>query len=384
MARPQPSILHAIDTTGPGGAETVFLDLAQYLTVEGYQNIAIIKGPGWVEDQLKRRGVTYYIVKPNSGFSLGYYKTIYRIVKQHQVRLIQAHLLGSTLTYSLISLLTRLPLVATLHGRVDVNPNEKLIFVKNKIMQLGVNKLIAVSRDLAAYIEQRGLFKQNNIATIYNGVDVKKYRKSKVQDIRALLNISAESILIGSVGNVRPAKAYDILIEAAKHVIAQQPNVHFVIAGHQKADLMAKLSAQIAQLSLQNNVHFIGFQQDSAEFLGQMDMFALSSSSEGFSIATIEAMATELPVVATRCGGPEEILEHEKTGLLVAVNNPEAIANGLLRLMQDKPLQERLAQQGKQHAADTFSMETLLNQYRLIYADLLRAQAQLTPKEQVS
>ena len=54
MARPQPSILHAIDTTGPGGAETVFLDLVQYLTVDGYHNIAIIKGPGWVEDQLKQ------------------------------------------------------------------------------------------------------------------------------------------------------------------------------------------------------------------------------------------------------------------------------------------------------------------------------------------
>ena len=119
-----PSILHAIDTTGPGGAETVFLDLAQYLTVDGCNNVAVIKGPGWVEDQLKQRGVTYYIVKPKSGFSLSYYRELYTIIKRHKVQLIQAHLLGSTLTYSLLSLFLRLPLVATLHGRVDVNPNE--------------------------------------------------------------------------------------------------------------------------------------------------------------------------------------------------------------------------------------------------------------------
>jgi len=369
-----PSILHAIDTTGPGGAETVFLDLAQYLTVDGYNNIAVIKGAGWVEDQLKQRGVTYYIVKPKSGFSLSYYRELYKIIKRHQVKLIQAHLLGSTLTYSLLSLFLRLPLVATLHGRVDVNPNEKLIAIKNKIMQFGVSKLVAVSKDLAQYIADRGLFKQENIAVIYNGVNIKKYQKTASQDIRQNLGLASSAILIGSVGNVRPAKAYHILIQAAKIITQQQPNVHFVIAGHKKADLMAELEAQLQALDLSANVHFIGFQQDSAAFLGQMDLFALSSSSEGFSIATIEAMATGLPVVATRCGGPEEILEHNKTGWLVSVNDPTDLAKGLLYLINDQALQQQLAQQGKQHAANTFAMETLLNQYRYIYAGLISQQ----------
>lgn len=372
MVNTTASILHAIDTTGPGGAETVFLDLAQYLTVDGYNNIAVIKGPGWVEDQLKQRGVVYYILKPSSGFSLGYYYALYKIIKKHNVKLIQAHLLGSTLTYSLLSLVLHLPLVATLHGRVDVNPNEKFIAIKNKIMQFGVNKLVAVSKDLAQYIADRGLFKQDNIAIIYNGVDTKKYQKTAVQELRNSLGISSSAVLIGSVGNVRPAKAYHILIQAAKLITEQQPNIHFVIAGHKKADLMAELEAQLQALDLSANVHFIGFQQDSAAFLGQMDIFALSSSSEGFSIATIEAMATELPVVATRCGGPEEILEHGKTGWLVAVNNPSELAKGLLHVLHDQPLQRALAQQGKQHAANTFAMESLLNQYRHIYAGLIR------------
>lgn len=371
MLNTTPSILHAIDTTGPGGAETVFLDLAQNLTLDGCHNIAVIKGPGWVEDQLKQRGIHYYIVKPSSGFSLSYYVALYKIIKNHKVRLIQAHLLGSTLTYSLLSLFTRIPLVATLHGRVDVNPNEKFIAIKNKIMQLGVKTLIAVSQDLATYIAARGLFKKDSIAIIYNGVDINKYQKNNRQDIRTELNLPPHVILIGSVGNVRPAKAYSVLIDAAKIVTAQQADVHFVIAGHKKAELMAVLDEQLTRLNLQAKVHFIGFQQDSAAFLGQMNLFALSSSSEGFSIATIEAMATELPVVATRCGGPEEILEHNQTGLLVRVNNPIELAQVLLQLIQDPPLQQRLALHGKQHAANTFSMEHLLQQYRNIYVSLI-------------
>jgi glycosyltransferase involved in cell wall biosynthesis len=371
MANTKPSVLHAIDTTGPGGAETVFLDLAQHLTLDGYNTIAIIKGSGWVEDQLKQRGVEYYIVKPLGGFSMQYYFALCRIIKKHNVKLIQAHLLGSTLTYSLISLLLRIPLVATLHGRVDVNPSEKWIYIKNKIMKYGVNKLVAVSRDLAEYIAARGLFKQENIAVIYNGVDVKKYHKNTQSLVRDSLHINQGAILVGCVGNVRPAKAYNVLIDAAALVTAQRSDVHFVIAGHKKADLMAQLDVQMKQLNITENVHFIGFQQDSANFLGQMDMFALSSNSEGFSIATIEALASELPVVATRCGGPEEIIEHDKTGWLVNTNDPEALAAALLMLLHDKPLSDRLAHNGKLHAAATFAMETLLANYRQIFAELI-------------
>jgi glycosyltransferase involved in cell wall biosynthesis len=367
-----PSILHAIDTTGPGGAETVFLDIAQYLMLDGFNNIAIIKGAGWVEDQLKERGITYYIVKSSRGFSLSYYLAIYRIIKKHNVKLIQAHLLGSTLTYSLVSLLLRIPLVATLHGRVDVNPNEKWIFIKNKIMQLGVDKLVAVSKDLAHYIAQRGLFKENKIAIIYNGIDIQKYKKNNLADIRKNLGLNAQAILIGSLGNVRPAKAYHTLIDAAKIVTQQNSHVHFVIAGHKKADLMSQLDRQLKELDLSDRVHFIGFQQDSAAFLGQMQLFALCSISEGFSIATIEAMATELPVVVTRCGGPEEILDHDKSGWLVATNSAKELADGLLMLLQDKSLQQRLAQSAKQKVLTYFSMDVLLEQYKHLYSSLIK------------
>src|SRR5690606_27467153 len=114
---------------------------------------------------------------------------------------------SSTLTYSLIALLLHIPLVATLHGRVDVNPNERLIFLKNLIMKLGVSRLVTVSQDLADFIEARGLFSKQDIRVIYNGVDVAKYGKNTLQDIRQQLQLEDDAILIGSVGNVRPAKA---------------------------------------------------------------------------------------------------------------------------------------------------------------------------------
>lgn len=371
MDKSLPSILHAIDTTGPGGAETVFLDLTENLTLPGYRSIAIIKGPGWVEDKLKARGIHYYIVKPESGFSLAYYRQLIRIIRENNVRLIQAHLLGSTLTYSLIALLLRIPLVATLHGRVDVNPNERLIFLKNLIMKLGVSRLVTVSQDLADYIEARGLFSKQDIRVIYNGVDVAKYGKNTLQDIRQQLQLEDDAILIGSVGNVRPAKAYHVLIDAAKEVVAHNPKVHFVIAGHKKPELMARLDDQIKRANLCDNVHFIGFQQDSAAFLGQMDIFALSSSSEGFSISTIEAMATGLPVLATRCGGPEEIILNEDEGLLIPKDNIQALADGIITLIRDTEMRVKLSEGGRRRAHNSFSMTQILSRYEREYLNLL-------------
>src|SRR4051812_7333705 len=108
MSVSQKSILHAIDTTGPGGAETVFLDLVEKLHVDGYKNYAIIKGPGWVEDQLKRRQIDYRILKPYGFFSIPYYMDLFKVIRRHNTRLVHAHLLGSTLTYSILGLIAHI------------------------------------------------------------------------------------------------------------------------------------------------------------------------------------------------------------------------------------------------------------------------------------
>lgn len=76
-----PTILHTIDTTGPGGAETVFLDIAQHLHMPGYQTLALIKGPGWVRDQLVARNIPYQILKPHGFLSLPYYWQVFRLIK---------------------------------------------------------------------------------------------------------------------------------------------------------------------------------------------------------------------------------------------------------------------------------------------------------------
>ena len=124
-------------------------------------------------------------------------------------------------------------------------------------------------------------------------------------------------------------------------------------------------------LHLEGTVHFCGFVEDSAAFLRGVDMFVLTSRTEGFSIATLEAMATGLPVVATRCGGPEEIVTDGVDGSLVPVGSPAAVADALLDYINDPARREQAGRRARQTVTDRFSVERVASAYERIYCELL-------------
>src|SRR5690606_35839715 len=116
------------------------------------------------------------------------------------------------------------------------------------------------------------------------------------RDLVAALGLPSDTFLVGSLGNVRPAKSYDNLIRAASQLCKRHPRLHFVIAGDTKCTLMDSLKSLIEKLDLSGRMHFVGFQADTARYLSGLDVFVLSSESEGFSIATVEAQAAGIPV----------------------------------------------------------------------------------------
>jgi len=375
--------LHLIDTTGPGGAETVFVQLADLMRGRGYKSVVVIRGPGWVKDELERRGITPLMLDAKGSFNIGFLLSLRAIIKRERVNLIHSHLLGSNIYAALAGLITRVPVIATYHGMVDVSPNERFKKIKHLAMKWGIDRYVTVSQRLMDNVLQQGLLNPKKTSVIYNGVDTDKYQRTESAKadnnvkhgatanstaIKTQLGLPQDAILIGSLGNIRKAKAYDVLIKSAAKVLPARTDVHFVIAGDPKEPLMTELKTLINQLGIADHIHFLGFQQDCAAVLAQMDLFVLSSSSEGFSISTIEAMATGLPALVTRCGGPEEIITHGQTGYLVEVNNPQALADGLVDLLGHPALQQQLASAGQQHARDTFGINTMLKGYDELYS----------------
>jgi glycosyltransferase involved in cell wall biosynthesis len=202
---------------------------------------------------------------------------------------------------------------------------------------------------------------------VYNGINTADFRRPRSDKLREQYGWSKDDVIVGSLGNIREAKSYDILLHAAALLKDSLKNYRFVIAGQGKSGLYDRLVKLKNDLGLDGMVHFLGFIDDSADFLANLDLFLLSSTTEGFSIATIQAMATGLPVIATRSGGPQEIITHSENGWLVDPGEPQQIANAIEKLMNNPELSQRLAIAGKQHTISTFDLKSMIGAYEDIY-----------------
>lgn len=177
-------------------------------------------------------------------------------------------------------------------------------------------------------------------------------------------------MIVGAVGNLRYAKAYDVLLEAVAQLARRDPSMRFVIAGDDTDGLLASLESQRDRLGIADRVRFTGFGRDVAAFLNGLDVFVLPSRSEGFSLATVEAMSCGLPVVVTRSGGPDEIVEDGRNGLMVPSESASAIAEALGRLASDATLRERLGNNARDRAIQDFDVASMVQRYEALYVAL--------------
>ncbi|ABC29509.1 Glycosyltransferase [Hahella chejuensis KCTC 2396] len=360
-------VLHLIDTTGPGGAETVFIQLLRNLSKDKYQHHVILRGEGWVADQVRESGLEPVFIDSKGSFNLGYAWALVQFVRSKKIDVIHAHLMGSNVYGALVAMLTRKPMIATFHGGVDVARQERLLRIKFKLISLGADSIVCVSRKLEEELKQRGELESCKLKLIYNGVDPGLFSR-RSGTLKSELGLSDDAIVVLSVGNIRPAKGYEYLVDAAAKMKTAQ-EYHFVVVGDQKKSLYAELLKRVETHGGLPNLHFLGFRSDVKEILGQADVFLLTSISEGFSIATVEAMMAGVTVVATRSGGPEEIVEDEITGQLIPVGDPEAVKTALFKL-RDRAYAERLRQAALDSARERFSLVNMVQAYEGLYDNL--------------
>lgn len=361
-------VLHLIDTTGPGGAETVFTELLARMPQDRYRHHVILRGEGWVADRVRTLGYEPAFIDSKGSFNVAYLRQLIRFVRQHRIQLIHAHLLGSNVYGSLVGLITRTPVITTFHGNVDVASKERLLNIKFQMINWGAQYIVCVSNGLKRDLLQRSPLRKDKLRVIYNGVD--PHAEPRLLHDRPIvreLGLPADAQLIVSIGNIRPAKGYEYLLEAAAQM--NGGHTHFLVVGHPKRSLMETLNQQAQALGVTDRVHFLGFREDVRHLLAQADIFLLSSVSEGFSIATVEAMMAGIPVVATRSGGPEEIIDDQQTGILIPPRDSGAMVDAI-RQLEGAELSRRLTAAARTVAIEKFSIDTMVAQYLELYGAL--------------
>lgn len=355
-------VLNLIDTGGPGGAETVFLQTATRLDTGRFQSIAVVGSMGWLAQQFRERGAIPYIAPAEGKFNVRYLSKLLRLARKHRSHVIVAHLYGSAVYASIAGMLLSVPVVSVLHGQSDVPRAERLASLKAAIVRRGSRKVVFVSERLEEHLRPRLGLTGAQCIVIPNGVDTDVFRPFRDRSLRVELGLSDDTLLVGAIGNVRAEKAYEVLLQAALNLIDRSRRFHFVIVGYRDNALGGKLTQLSRDLGIERHVTFLDLRSDVARILNNLDVFVLSSQTEGFSIACIEAMACGIPVVATQSGGPEEILEGE-AGILVPTGDPESLGVAIERVVSSKDFATTLTSKAMQRVHERYSLTTMLSRY---------------------
>lgn len=354
------TILHVIDTTGPGGAETVFTQLAHETRKRGWRSIALIRGKGWVASELERLGIQTIFKDCKGSLNISFLKTLIQIVKTEKVDIIQSHLLGSNVYACLAGLLTRTPVISTFHGFVDISHKERFRLAKFLLIKMGASKTVAVTNQIAKMLIQDTLLRKANVQVIANGVDTDFFvPKDNYQTTK-------DFFVLGCLGNVRRAKNYPLAVNVLRKLKDQGLAVKLSIAGDDTNQLAKDCKQLAIDLGVSDDIIWKGFISDTPEYLHSLDIFLLCSSSEGHPLALTQAMAVGLPIVTTACG-VEKVINPGVSALVADNDNIDSVAHNLITFIKDEKLRASFGQAAAEEARARWSLHAMLAEYFSLY-----------------
>jgi glycosyltransferase involved in cell wall biosynthesis len=301
------------------------------------------------------------------GLTLSNCFKIAKIAHEKGINLIHTHNEKAQFYGSFAGLLAGVPVVHTKHGKNELDWRSRL---RNSIAAKFCKKIVAVSHDAAAECIQDEHIPAAKVMTILNGIDTERFvRIADQAAIKNSLGLTPDVPIIGIVARLAHVKDHATLLEACKLLADNGRPFRLLVVGD--GPLRGNLEKLAVSRSIHDLVLFTGSRNDIPELMNVMDIFVLSSISEGISLTLIEAMACELPVVATAVGGNPEVVVDGETGFIVPPKNPEALAERLLLLMANAELQKQFGKNGRQRVVNHFSLSTAAKHYTELYRSVL-------------
>jgi glycosyltransferase involved in cell wall biosynthesis len=292
-----------------------------------------------------------------------------RICRQHRVDIWHAHDYKTNLLGLLLRQRHPMRLVTTVHGWVEYTPRTRLYYIADRWSLPKYEKVICVSEDLLQQVESCGV-RQGSSILIENAIDTEQFHRTQSPSaVKQCLGWPTARLLVGAVGRLSPEKAFDILIRAIWKFVQNGKDVGLVIAG----DGPEKQSLQglIDDCGLRDRVQLTGFQSDLRPLYEAMDLFVLSSLREGLPNVLLEAMAMEVPVVATEIAGIPRVIKDGVNGLLVPAGNQAALVDAMKRSLVSDELRLHMAAAARRTIEERYSFAVRMQKIVAIYDALL-------------
>jgi glycosyltransferase involved in cell wall biosynthesis len=359
-------VVQVVRSLRTGGQEMLLTRLVERLDPSRFAiTVVVLQGHdeagGALWRRVEARGIEVRaLLAPPAGFSPRLVVDLARVLRELRVDVVHAHNFQPLLYAGLASRLAPgVAIVATAHGYRTWST-----FRFDRILRrlLPRHVVAAVSPELASALRARGYRPE----VVLNGVDVDRLaRPVDRAPCRAALGLDRDAWVVGTVGRLSAEKDQATLLRAMRRVLDVEPNARLLVAGD--GELRGELEALAADLGLGDRARFLGEQSDVHAFLSALDVFCLPSRTEGTSLSLLEAMAVEVPVVATAVGGTPSVVDGGAAARLVPPNDAEALAAALLDVRRDRAAAGARAALGRRIVVSRFALRKMVDRYAALY-----------------
>ncbi|MCP3178132.1 glycosyltransferase [Desulfuromonas sp. KJ2020] len=290
-----------------------------------------------------------------------------KLLKKNKVDVLHTHP-GSFYHGSLGGFIARVPVVLyTEHGRHLIEP--KFLKYFDKISTFLSDLIVTVSPELKTYLIEQIKLPGNKITTVLNGVNTNTFfSRPKSQKLLQEFSISAKCKVVGTVGRLAEVKDHKTTIDAFRRLHLIIPDSKLIIVGD--GEYLNELNDYVDSSKLKDSVVFCGNREDIQEILSILDVFVMSSLSEGTSFSLLESMAAEIPSVVTNVGGNKSIIKNGYNGFLVNIKDSDNICEKLLCLLRNNNLANKIGKNAREYVLNNYSLKKNIENYEKIYLDL--------------
>ena len=288
------------------------------------------------------------------------------LFRRERPHVVHTHAWGTLCEGVLAARLARVPIIVHgEHGTMSTHPRNLLV---QRWVWSRVDQVLSVSSRLAERMAREVSFPLERIRTIRNGVDLTRFQRANRAAARASLGLDDAAFVVGTVGRLVPVKNQALLVEALTLLAARSVCMTALVAG--EGPLREDLQQRVNAAGLASRVRLLGERSDVEQVMAALDVFTLTSTSEGMSNTIQEAMAVGVPVVATHVGGADELVEDGLTGVLVPSENATALADALEGLFRDPARRARFGDAGRERAEREFTLARMVREYEDLYLRL--------------
>ena len=360
-----PRVLQVVLQLDPGGTERLVIEIVRRLQGQMSMAVCCLDEPGAWANRVTELGVPVHALRRQPGFHPRLSFAVAAIARTMRADVLHCHHYSPFVYGRLAALVaggTRA--IYTEHGRLSDAPPSPKRRLANRMLMAGARDLFAVSHDLRAHLLREGV--PDRMQVIWNGIDPGDPPTAAARlEARARLGVADDECVVATIARLDPVKDLGTLVSAVAMARRTNPALRLVVIGD--GPERARLETSAAAAGATEAVRFLGHRDDARVLINGADVFANSSTSEGISLTLLEAMAAELPIVATGVGGTPEVVVDGETGRLTPARDPAAFAAALLEVSADAARARSWGAAGRRRLLQHFTIDQMVQRYAAVY-----------------